>query len=303
MLQHPTSTYSSIYYDHKKPTLILIKHNEFFEPVYMFDTQTKDSQDLIRKLFYESQGIHNITKALKIIRNSIKKYCSPFSSLPRTFEFKQNIDAEALKIEVLRLKYEIINQIVNYQRKTIGLFVRLVYNSQTVSIYLPCSPSAFLSEYEMVFMDDPQLFTDYLNTRDILQHISKTSKKRILCNPVLKVIEDLLIVGIVTETNQFIMLNEPSENIYEDNVKPLQGENYILADKELTLNKSEDAERVKTIQKISLETQFYEVFRYICKMLLNEHNNDKVKNKIQDIIDNPKILYFNKLEEVQKLIM
>jgi len=296
----PTSTYSSVYYDNKKPTFIIIKHDEFFEPVYMFDTQTKQSQDVIRKLFYESQGINNITKALKIIRNSIKQYCTPFSSLPRTYEFKQNIDAESLKIEVLRMKYTVLNQIINYQRKTIGLFVSLTHKSNKVNIYLPCTPSALLSDYEMIFMDDPQLYTDYLNTREILQHISKESKKRILCNPVIKVIEDLLIVGVITETNQFIMLDEPSENIYKDELKIIKGENYILADKELTINKNEDSERIKTIQKISLETQFYEVFRYICKMLLNEHDNYKIKQNIQNIIENPKVLYFNKLSEIQK---
>ena len=297
----PTSTYSTIYYDNTKPTFILLKHGEFFEPIYMFDTQSKESEDvMIRKLFYESQNVEHITRVLKIIRNSTKQFCSPLSSLPRTYEFKQNIDVDTLVLEIMKLKYTIVKQIVNYQRKTIGLHVLIP--SKNIKIYLPCAPSALLQKYDMTFMDDPELYLNYLDTRDMLEYVSKQSQKRILCKPIFKTIEDGLIVGIITETNQFIMLDEPSENIYDDQLKTLKGENYILADKEITTNKFEDLDRVNTIRKISLETQFYEVFRYITKILLNEFENNKIKQTIQELIENPKKLYSTKLKAVEKLI-
>lgn len=137
------------------------------------------------------------------------------------------MDAKSSKIEIFRLKCDILKQIVNYLRSTIGLFVKVSYKTHNVIFYLPYNPNAFLPDYGMVFMDDPQLFTD----------------------PVVKVFENLLIVG---DGNQFIMLDKPCENIYKDDLKPLLEENYKLADKELTLNKFEDIDRIKTIQKISL---------------------------------------------------
>jgi hypothetical protein len=39
----------------------------------------------------------------------------------------------------------------------------------------------------------------------------------------MKVIEDGLIVGILTETNQFIQIDPPSENIHEDYLKEMKG--------------------------------------------------------------------------------
>ena len=129
--------------------------------------------------------LQNMSKALKFIWNSIKQYCSPLSSLPRTYEFKQNMDAKSLKIEIFRLICDILKQIVNYLRSTIGLFVKVSYKTHNVNFYLPYSPNAFLPDYGMVSMYDPQLFTD----------------------PVVKVFEDLLIVGVVTETNLLCWMN------------------------------------------------------------------------------------------------
>lgn len=153
------------------------------------------------------------------------------------------MDAKSLKIEIFRLICDILKQIVNYLRSTIGLFVKVLYKTHNVNFYLPYNPNAFLPDYGMVFMDDSQLFTD----------------------PVVKVFENLLIVG---DGNQFIMLDKPCENIYKDDLKPLLEENYKLADKELTLNKFEDIDRIKTIQKISLES-----FMLDSKSYMNIINN------------------------------
>lgn len=95
------------------------------------------------------------------------------------------MDAKSLKIEIFRLICDILKQIVNYLRSTIGLFVKVSYKTHNVNFYLPYSPNAFLPDYGMVSMYDPQLFTD----------------------PVVKVFEDLLIVGVVTETNLLCWMN------------------------------------------------------------------------------------------------
>ena len=298
----PSSTYSNILYNSKNPTFILVRQGEFFEPVYMFDTERGE----IKTTFYEETNykLNSISTSLKIIRNSITNYCSPQSSLPRKYEFKQNISVGSLKTEVLRLKYKILKQIVNYQMKTIGLYVNIPNESQDVNIYLPCRPSSMLNvnEVDYVFMDDPEICNDYITTRNNLQFISKASKGKILCNPVQKILEDKVVVGIVTETNQFIMLSETSEFIHEDDLKTVSGENYVLADKALITTKTQDTDRMKTIQNISLETKFYEVFRYICKTLLNEQSNNTIKKDIQRIIEDPNMLYLTKLQQIKTLI-
>jgi len=299
----PSSTYSKVLYDSEKPTFILIKQGEFFEPVYTFDTKSF----MVTTKFNEGNelNISNISKSLKIIRNSINNYCSPHSSLPRKYEFKQNIPVESLKEEVLSLKFQILKQIVNYQMKCIGLYVMFKYKRNYVSIYLPCRPSSMLNEKDFgyVFMDDDEILGgDYITTRNRLHFVSKKSKNKILCKPVVKIVEDKVVVGIVTETNQFILLSEPSIIIPEDDLKTISGENYVLADKALTTSNTQDTYRTETIKNISSETKFYEVFRYVCKTLLNEQANNTIKKDIQRIIEDPNMLYLTKIRQIKTLI-
>ena len=57
----------------------------------------------------------------------------------------------------------------------------------------------------------------------------------------LKVLEDNLIVGILTETNQFIPINPPSENIYDDTLRTYEGLNYVTSDNKTLLSNEKDS--------------------------------------------------------------
>ena len=50
------------------------------------------------------------------------------------------------------------------------------------------------------------------------------------CLPRFKVIEDEMIIGIITETNQFIGINPPEIDQYGDDLQILHESNYIVAD-------------------------------------------------------------------------
>ena len=54
---------------------------------------------------------------------------------------------------------------------------------------------------------------------------------KILCKPITKVIEDELVVGILTETNQFIQLSQPEMPV-EDGLKIIKESNFLLTDSE-----------------------------------------------------------------------
>ena len=125
--------------------------------------------------------------------------------------------------------------------------------------------------------------------------INIISKIGVLCKPLFKVIEDNLIVGILTETNQFVMIDRPTENIYNDELKIVNDNNHIIVDSEISTNTTKDTDRELYIKKIKLETNFYNVFRITIKLLLNDPNNYKYREQITQIIDNNETLYTEKL--------
>jgi len=111
-----------------------------------------------------------------------------------------------------------------------------------------------------------------------------------------------LIIGILTETNQFIMISEPTENIFQDGLVEIKDENYIISDKVLSQKKEEDPLRIETIKKITLETQFYSSFRSTIRILLNQIINKNYKNEIMDIIENPRLFHKDKIQIIEKIV-
>jgi hypothetical protein len=70
-------------------------------------------------------------------------------------------------------------------------------------------------------MDD-DYGNDYKTTLSFLTNVYADTKGKIPCKPVIKVLEDELIVGILTQTNQFVVLSEPAEDIYGDDLERLR---------------------------------------------------------------------------------
>ena len=92
-----------------------------------------------------------------------------------------------------------------------------------------------------------------------------------MCRPQLKVVEDELVVGVLTETNQFIELREPEMPV-DDDLEIVNETNYLLADKDTILNDNYDEERTRYVKKIKLEKNFYDVFRNTLRIQLNKYD-------------------------------
>ena len=58
----------------------------------------------------------------------------------------------------------------------------------------------------------------YVKTRDFLQKLAKDMRQG-PCAPVFKMLEDGLIVGILTETNQFVPIGDPEQNVHSDGLQ------------------------------------------------------------------------------------
>ena len=297
----PTNAYSDSFYDSSKGSLLLLKQENYYEPIYYYENKNETIH--LTKLFFEQNiQLKNLKKILLMIKSVQKTGCKPITNYPKEYEFRKNINISELKRILLEYELYIKKQVVNYQSKVIGLMVSDNEQSNQ-TIFIPCLPSGILKDITVEYMENDDLWSNYQNTVKQLSRISQKTSGKILCKPIIKVIDDGLIVGILTETNQFIQINPPTENIFSDDLTPIDQSNFILADRELITNRTPDKEREKTVKIIVNESKFYSMFRSKIRQLINEYENRNVKNQISHILSNIKNSYKRKLDLIEKLLI
>jgi hypothetical protein len=296
----PTNSYSTQFYDIRKETVLLIKRDVFYEPVYLYEN--KGDVIVVNKTFLESRIPATLKNVFLTIQRSLGKYCAAQPSIKH--EFTRNISAKDLFLELRKNKYDILSQIMNYRGKIIAIMAKKRVEGQMEGkrFYVPCYPSAPLSELNVEYIDSDDLWRTYEETRDFLIQLRKESNGKIVSAPKIKVIDQNLIIGILTETNQFIQVSPPSVNIVEDGLGTLEDVNYLMADKALSLNTSGDIKRIQTMKHISLETQFYGAFRSTVRMLLNDPLHKESRKKIIELIDAIGLSYVKSLRQVEATI-
>jgi hypothetical protein len=276
-----------------------MKIDAYYEPIYIFEDQVEQFE--VTRLFSLKNNnlMPNIKRTLEFIKYSVNNKCHPFSSMPTVYNFETNIILQKL-VHLLQLKeYQLASQVMNYNGKIIGVLA----SKNNITGFIPCLPSAPISMTELtsIWMDD-KYGNDYKTTLAFLTNVYADTKGEIPCKPVIKVIEDGLIVGILTQTNQFVMLSEPAEDIYGDDLQTVTEHNFINADKIALTDKSIDTERVEYIYKIRLESSFYNVFRNTMRFLIGEFRYRDTRAAIEKIITSPTIIYSDKLKQVDQLL-
>jgi hypothetical protein len=102
-----------------------------------------------------------------------------------------------------------------------------------------------------------------------------------------------LIVGIYTETNQFIQIDPPIANDIDDDLEVFNSyahSDYLEADKAFTTSSGRDNVRTTTIRNISLESQFYSAFRTTLRILLNDNSNTEARTKLIELINDMRFM-------------
>lgn len=305
----PTNHYTSKKYTPNKPTLILYSEDNYYEPIFTYrttlNTKTNQATILVGKFFRE-QFADEVPEIKYIFEMIIKPYydklCKPLPSMPKTYTAKHPILLRNL-IEICKeRKYTIGNQVMNYQGKVIGIMVKSPALKNY--IFVPCYPSSIEKEYDFQFMLDSGIWNTYKTTVDSLQLIHKETEYLVPCAPIFKVIEDEVVVGIITETNQFIQLSnpEPLSNT-SDNLKELRNNNFMITENNqkvsgdviLTSSTKVDEERIEYVKKIKLETEFYQAFRTTIRTLLNDPKYYEQRIQIEKETSQIAILYSTKL--------
>ena len=192
---------------------------------------------------------------------------------------------------------------VNYKNKVIGIYI----SRDDIKGYLPTLPSNIIFEDDIPikFMDDVDL-NDYNITKNFLETLYEESKQKIACLPKIKIMEDKMIVGILTNGNQFVKLANPEVDSYNDELIVQNEKDYLVADTiiENSANISNDinSKKIDTIKNIQLEESFYKMFRNIFRSNINNIEYRKEKIEITEILKDISILYLDKLQQIDIII-
>jgi hypothetical protein len=382
----PTNHYSSEFYEPRKPTIIIMKEDNYYEPIYSYQIKARTQLNVpiqsikfvnkqkekskekfqqgsrVKSINHPSEiGYNNPAKIIKIHSNNtvdllhdpwwegiakeFKEYdshlsktmravfkeiikpffniiCRPLDSMPNVYKAKRPLLLYDLVQKLDKYEYKIKKLVLNFNNKVIGVVAEEPGVSNKTG-FIPCYPSALdedlKKDLDYVFMTDLSLWNTYEDTVRFLNKLDNRSKKRreepdIPCKPAFKIVEDEHVVGILTNTNQFIQLSQPIrlDEVNSDlDIPSINNNNYIInrddkpmvnTEVEFTTQNDVDKVRVDYIKKIRLETNFYNVFRNTIRILLNDYENVKIREKIENEMTREYIIYSEKLKNITKLL-
>jgi hypothetical protein len=293
----PTNHYSNETYKATRPTLMIIKKGNYYEPIYSYRNEEKKLK-VIQTFTEMDPKLPKSIRALfkKIIKPLMLKTCLPLESMPNKYNFKHPIILSSLIAVLNKLEYTIINQVVNFENKVIGVVCQ---DLNAKKGFVPSYPSAINYTYPYVLMNEGDLFISYRDTIQFLNNLYNKSKGTVKCRPMFKVVEGDTVVGLLTETNQFVQINNYEKlSSIKDNLDELEYNDYYDADKKTLLSNNVDMERIEVINKIKIETNLYNAFRNTIRILLNDFKNLNLREKIEEEIKSPYILYNEKLRNI-----
>ena len=298
----PTTTHSKYILNHRFDTILLYKKGITYEPI-VIRNETKKNIQLI-KMFNKKNTPKPIFSVLKTTLMNISKSCES-TIVNQNYGFRKNIQFREIVDKYLETfkanQMTILTQILNFDGSTIGFIIKdLEIDGE---YYIPCAPSPMNKHFNYEYITD-KYWSSYTITKEALLKIYELSDSAIACKPVIKVVDKEMIVGIITNGNQFIMINEPEPNMnHNDDLITKNIENPYLADKELFQERGEfDRDRRDTMLKIKLERNFYKAYYDTMKININDSSKEGIKSSIIHIIQNDSLDFFEKFGKLIEIL-
>ena len=316
----PTNQYSNHIYDVRKRSLFLVKRDKWFEPIYAFHNRTDNKPNITSTFTEYDRELPSTMRSVfsKIIKPTLGERCKPLLSQPAEYRFKQAPLLDDLIKKLLLRKYKIIDQVMNFQGKVIGV---TAISPKHKEGFIPCYPSSLTllkqpnkkQSYGYIFMTD-DIWKSYDHTLSFLKdyykyeepkdiNVAQCFDSRYFCKVADNEMKGTLVVGFLTNTNQFIQIKEPKAvSEITDNIKTITGNDTLVADINILTSSRVDNRRVDFIKRIQLETNFYNVFRNTIRILFNDYSNSDKRKEIQAECNKKTSLYKSKLTKVTQLL-
>ena len=283
----PTNAYATQFFDARKQTLILMRkmsgNNHFYEPIYLY-TNKELAPIEYQKTFSEyGQLLPNMKSIITDIKKYLTSSCGPLKSQPNVYKFLPSIQLRKLVTELNSINAKINAYVLNYNGKVVAVHA----SYRKYSGILPCLPSGKPQSKDNTykFIDDLDIIDSYENTMKFLSLV-KSANKKIPCAPKVLIVDDAMLIGILTETNQFIGFSRPvpvseleTSKTNSDSLPIIEESSYTNFNKRITNYKdtSFNSERETYVRNIRLEKIFYSIFRNIARIELSKNVCEKEK--------------------------
>lgn len=271
------------HYSLNKPTLLVVKYGNTYEPIY----NVKYSNNNLEYTYLHNSLNPVIEKAVTMAKKGCESYDEIYwnkaSNINRNYEIKESISLTDL-IKNIEDKYTIKLQLIDNYSKTTGV----ILNN---GLYIPIKPSIVNMEY-------PYLNTN-VNSEIPLLSFEKTilllkefnEKIKLHYNPIYLIVhkrETDTVIGILLETNRIIpiipvkiskikTILKTSNIFYYPNINSIQYSN-------ITKEK-----RIQKINEYQYKIEAFERFKYELSRYLQTIDGKKNKDKIIKIIENQNI--------------
>ena len=302
----PTNFYSKNVFDLKKKTLVLIQQEEYFHPIYAYYNTTNGSKKKEKLMKFFNETDMNLPLNLRgffdyILRPIMESKCKASINLPKKYMFKIPKILVDVISELTKMKYDIKEQILNFNGKVIGLIVK---SSTGLSGFVGCYPSNKEEEIKMNYVDG-QIWKNYKETYEFLEEYYKNlnvlekvvkneykdknvenvenveNDKNEYKDNFYKIVDSMMVIGFLTNTNQFIPLNKPEPlSQTNDDLKIIENSNPMDVDTEGLLSSEKDNVRIIFMKKIQMEMAYYNAFRNTLRLLINDLNNSVFRSEL-----------------------
>ena len=316
----PSNHYANTLFNGKYPTAIILLRDDFYEPIVQRQkmVQREDNIQTTFSLIGNVGGDYpwSLQPVIQQLGNVVTDKCKLLPAQiavkfgpqkkRQQFPLKHNISVLDIFKRLKKTKYQIKTQIVNLHTKVIGVMVEDKGTSNEV--FIPSAPSPIQTHFAYLLgISDVSWWQNYAETRDMLENIYELTKnkKKIPCKPLFKIIHEGKIIGILTQTNQFVpTIPETLEDTHGDTLIPYPiNVDISQANKIIWETTKPDQTRLEIIHHIRLETNFYNAFRNTVRILLQQYKYKETKLKIENIISNLDMQnYWRKLKEIIELL-
>ena len=288
----PTTLNTASDHDPNRPYLVLLKQRNTYQTIIGYELNRM--QIRFTRLFRRgSEAYSSFTKKLISLKKLLTKYCSPLPSLPNTYFLDLPVDSQIVS--------GLFGSDIQYSFKDYyGINIGLGLAKGQEILYVPIQPttsdlklpSKSVDSYEPMSLESTMTFMKSANA---------TSNGLPCFKAAALFIEDGMIIGILTKTDQFVPTLPTIPNNKID-LPIIKSTSSVMLNKRIRGMDSADASREIAVFKIKRESQYYAAFRDELKSLINEADNVNSKVRLKSVIVDDKMTYADKIDAISMII-
>lgn len=288
----------------KKPSFIILKQKEFYEPIIFYSKE----KSLNLQYIHAPNGV--LSKFLQNVSSLYRNtsFCGVQPSSEYSKHFYENTSEFVEKL-LKHSGYEIMHQVVNNKFQNVGFIVKV--NNKYV--YLPIYPSGQLNNTTVVYIygEEFQKFIhSYEDTKKAMNEIHENTNNEIPSHITKKGVFDGDVVGVYTASNDYIPCvrekNQTNDKLQEHVIftKNEKGDylDPIYVNRQIAEHKFSFIDEESDMEKLLLNQQLYNNFRSHVMTTLSSSNHRSALKQIHYLVNAYNISYKDKFSKIKKIL-